>query len=114
MTPEFVAAMVDWIVDKLRFLLWAAAAILTLAMVVGGAGMAYWGWSTNARIREVGSTGIETTAVIEAVGQAQWRSATFHALKLGLGLVAVGVVGIGLLFLIGRRRRRAEAMSSAA
>lgn len=67
--------IIAWIVDRLRWILAAAAAI--------GALMVYWGWSDAARIRDIETNGIETTAVIEgATRTKRRRGGETYSLKL--------------------------------
>jgi hypothetical protein len=64
-----------WLVDRLR---WA----LLAAVGVGGL-MVYWGWSDAARIHEVETSGIETTAVIDgATRTKRRRGGETYSLKL--------------------------------
>lgn len=163
--------MFAWIADKIRWLL--------LAAVVGGPAMVYFGWADAARIRDLETNGIETTAIIEGATRTKrrrggetyslnlaWRDkkgqvqkaekvtvssafanqiisgdkltrqsvrikylpdATIDSapivledasrqeeqdefmMSFGFGLAGVGIVGSALFFLVGRRRRSAEA-----
>jgi hypothetical protein len=70
-----MARFFGWIVERLRWLLLAAAA--------GGAVMVYIGWSDAQRIRDVETNGIETVARIDGATRTKGRrSGESYSLKL--------------------------------